>query len=69
MTKQHNHAAEAQNQRLIAQVTRYYNEARADLEFYKEVNSTELQKLLESHLQHWKNELRSLILNTDERNA
>ena len=51
----------AANFRLIAQVAAYYNDARKNLEFYREINNAALQQLGEEHLQHWKNELRSLI--------
>ena len=56
----HDHATEA-NHRLITQVAEYYNDAKENLEFYKEVNSTVLQEMSEEHLEHWKCELRSLI--------
>ncbi len=72
MTKRTDHATEA-NHRLITQVASYYNEARENIDFYKEIDCTELQELSRSHLQHWKEELRSLIFNgmnsIDERSA
>ncbi|KYJ87530.1 hypothetical protein [Sulfurovum riftiae] len=68
----HDHARQA-NHRLITQVASYYNEARENIAFYKEINCIELQELSRSHLLHWKEELRSLIFNginhTDERSA
>ena len=61
------------NHRLITQVASYYNDAKENLEFYQEVNSTVLQEMSEEHLEHWKCELRSLIFNgmncSDERSA
>ena len=54
------HATEA-NHRLIAQVAEYYNDAKENLEFYKEVNSTVLKEMSQDHLLHWKRELKSLI--------
>ena len=68
----HDHATEA-NHRLITQVATYYNDAKENIEFYKEVNSTVLQEISEEHLEHWKCELISLIFNgmncSDERCA
>ena len=72
MTKPIDHATQA-NYRLIAQVSEYYNDARENIKFYKEVNSTTLQEMSQKHLQHWKGELKSLIFNgincTDKRSA
>ena len=59
-TQPYDHATEA-NHRLIVQVAGYYRDAKENLEFYKEVNSTTLQEMSQDHLLHWKNELRSLI--------
>lgn len=61
-TRLQDHATQA-NYRLIAQVAEYYSDARENLEFYKEVNSTTLQEMSQDHLLHWKEELRSLIFN------
>ena len=62
MTKLIDHATQA-NSRLITQVSEYYNDARENIEFYKELNSTTLQEISQGHLQHWKGELKSLIFN------
>ena len=58
----HNHAIEA-NHRLIAQVATYYNDAKENLEFYKEVNSISLQEISKEHILHWEKELHDLIFN------
>ena len=62
MTTQQDHATEA-NHKLIAQVAEYYNDARENIEFYKEINSITLQEMTYEHMMHWKKELRSLIFN------
>jgi len=61
-TRPQEHATKA-NHELIAQVAKYYNDAKENLEFYNEVNSISLQEMSKDHLRHWKNELRSLIFN------
>ena len=58
----HDHATEA-NHRLITQVATYYNDAKENLEFYKEINSISLQEMSTDHLMHWKKELHDLIFN------
>jgi len=63
MTTQSNDHATQANHRLIAQVAEYYNDTRINLGFYTEINSTVLQEICREHLQHWKNELISLIFN------
>ncbi len=49
------------NRKLIAQAAGYYNDAKENLAFYREIDSPALQKLSREHLMHWKKELRSLI--------
>ena len=51
------------NHRLIRQVASYYCDARRNVEFYQELDSTVLQEMNQKHLLHWKRELRSLIFN------
>ena len=72
MTEQQDNATQA-NHRLIAQVAEYYNDARENIEFCKEVNSTTLQEMSHEHLQHWKSELHRLMFNglncTDKRRS
>ncbi len=49
------------NHQLIKQVASYYIDAKENVDFYKEVESTSLQEMSIEHLHHWKSELRSLI--------
>ena len=60
------------NHRLITQMATYYNDAKKDVEFYKEFNSPTLETLRREHLMHWKKELHTLIfdgMNCSERCA
>jgi hypothetical protein len=72
MTKPQDNATQA-NHRLIAQVAEYYNYARENLIFYKELNSISLQEMSKGHLRYWKRELHRLIFNglncTDKKSA
>jgi hypothetical protein len=44
MTTLHDDYETLANQRLIAQMARYYNSARLDIEIYREMNATVLQR-------------------------
>ena len=60
MTKPIDYATQA-NHRLIAQVAEYYQDAKKNQEFYREVDSTVLQEMSEETWLHCKNELHALI--------
>ena len=60
------------NHELIAQVAMYYNDAKENFEFYKNINSISLQEMSKDHLMHWRKKLHELIfdgLNCHERLA
>ena len=51
------------NTRLIIQVAEYYSFTVANLATYQEMEMPTLEILATQHLQHWKQELRNLVLN------
>jgi hypothetical protein len=63
MTTLHDDYETLANQRLIAQMARYYNSARLDIEIYREMNATVLEEMAAEHLAYWKRELHTLIFN------